>query len=73
LIRKYISRELLKAIIRFAARYLGLKLTQKAILTKAIPLVGGVIGATWNWIEVKRIGARGMKYYTDSDISVEPD
>lgn len=65
LIRKYVSKGVLRAIIKFAARWLGIKLTQKAILTKAIPLVGALIGGAWNWIEVERIGRRAMAYYEE--------
>ncbi|GMU03899.1 hypothetical protein [Corallococcus caeni] len=48
LIRRYISKGVLKALQRFALKYLGLKLTQRAIITKTVPLVGAGIGATWN-------------------------
>jgi hypothetical protein len=65
LIRRYIKKDVLKSLVRFAAKYLGLKLTQKALLTKAVPLVGGIIGATWNWLEVQRVGKRAIAYYND--------
>lgn len=71
LIRKYVTKDVLKAIVRFAARYLGLKLTQKAIITKAVPLVGSAIGAAWNWIEVERVGRRAIAYY--GDVPIEQD
>lgn len=68
LIRRYISKDVLKALIKFAAKYLGIKLTQRAILTKAIPLVGSVIGAGWNWVEVQRVGKRAVEYYSDQSV-----
>lgn len=64
LIRKHISKEVLKSIIKFAAKYLGLKLTQKAIITKAVPLVGAAIGGVWNWVEVRALGKRAIAYYS---------
>lgn len=67
LIRKYVSKEVLGAVIRFAARYLGVKLTQRAILTKALPLVGAAIGASWNWVEVQRLGRRAIRYYSEPE------
>jgi hypothetical protein len=73
LIRKYLSKDVLKAIIKFAMKYLGLKLTQRALITKAIPLVGGVIGATWNWVEVQSVGKRAINYYKDKPIAVEEE
>ena len=68
LIRKYISKDVLKIVIRFVLRYLGVKLTQRAILSKAIPIVGGVIGGTWNWLEVRRVGGRAVAYHSDEPI-----
>lgn len=65
LIRKYVSGNVLKAITAFAAKYLGIKLTQRAIISKAVPLVGAAVGATWNWIDVERCGRRAVKHYTE--------
>lgn len=72
LIRKYISKDVLKRIIKFAAKYLGLKLTQRAIITKTIPVVGAVIGATWNWVEVQALGKRAINYYVKGEAG-EPE
>lgn len=69
LIRKYVSKNVLKAVIKWAAKYLGIKLTQRAILSKAVPLVGALIGGTWNWIEVTRIGKRAIKYHEGAEIA----
>lgn len=66
LIRKYVSGNLLKAIIAFAAKYLGIKLTQRAIISKAVPFIGAAIGATWNWVEVERCGRRAVTYFSDT-------
>lgn len=66
LVRKYVSGNLLKAIIAFAAKYLGIRLTQRAIISKSVPLVGAAIGATWNWIDVERCGRRAQKYFSDA-------
>lgn len=65
LIRKYLSGNVLKAVIAFAAKYLGVKLTQRAIISKSVPLVGAAIGATWNWVEVERCGRRAVKYHRE--------
>lgn len=65
LVRKYISKGVLRAIISFAAKYLGVKLTQRAILSKTVPLVGGAIGAAWNWVDVERCGRRAIAYHCD--------
>lgn len=77
LIRKYISKGVLKALQRFALKYLGLRLTQRAIITKTVPLVGAGIGAAWNWLEVKRVGRRAVQYYQEKPLDTpepeEPD
>ncbi len=65
LIRKYLSGNVLKAVIAFAAKYLGVKLTQRAIISKSVPFVGAAIGATWNWVEVERCGRRAVKYHRE--------
>ncbi len=66
LIRKYISGNLLKAIIAFAAKYLGIKLTQRAIISKTVLLVGVAIGASWNWLDVERCGRRAANYFSET-------
>lgn len=73
LVRKYVSKNVLKAIVRFAAKYLGLKLTQRVILTKVVPLVGSAIGGTWNWTEVRRLGRRAIEYHLGGEIEPESD
>ena len=69
LIRSTVKKDVLKAIVRFAAKYLGLKVTQRAILAKAVPLVGGVIGGTWNYVEAGGVGRRAARYFRGADIS----
>jgi uncharacterized protein (DUF697 family) len=73
LIRKYVSKDVLKRIIQFAAKYLGIKLTQRAIITKAIPIVGAAIGGTWNWLEVQALGKRAISYYEGKAIAEPPE
>lgn len=33
-------------------KYFGIKVTQKGVVTKTLPIVGGLIGGGWNYIEV---------------------
>jgi hypothetical protein len=62
-IRKYVRKGLLKGLQHLTFKWFAKKVTQRAILTKTIPLVGGVIGGTWNLVEVRLIGARIVKYH----------
>ena len=63
LIAKYASRALMKEISEQATKRLGVRLTQKAVATKAVPLVGAGIGGAWNWLEIQAIGKRAIEYH----------
>lgn len=63
LIAKYASKALMKEIGEQAARRLGVRITEKMIATKAVPLVGAGIGGAWNWLEIQAIGARAIGYH----------
>src|SRR5688572_6288531 len=67
LIAKYASRALMKEIGEQAAKRLGIRLTQKAVATKAVPLVGAGIGGAWNWLEIQAIGNRAIEYHGGAD------
>jgi len=64
-IKKYLSKETLKQFKKIMLKYFGLKVTQKGIITKTIPIIGGVIGGVWNWIEVHFLRKRVIKYFKD--------
>ncbi|HEU4752585.1 MAG TPA: hypothetical protein VFU47_05705 [Armatimonadota bacterium] len=63
LIRGFMSKGLLAEIIRLALKYLGVRLTRRALISKTVPVVGAGIGATWNWLEVETLGRRAIRYY----------
>ncbi len=67
LIRKYVTEDFLKSAFRFAAEFLGVELTQKAVISRSVPIVGAGIGAAWNWLEVRAVGARAIQYHTKPD------
>lgn len=62
-IRRYFDREILQAIVKFAAKRLGLHITEKALVTKALPVVGALIGGAWNWAEMRLVGGRALAYH----------
>jgi hypothetical protein len=62
-IRKYLSKETLKAFQRIMLKYFGLKVTQKGVITKTLPIIGGLIGGAWNYLEVGRIRSRTISYF----------
>jgi hypothetical protein len=63
LIQKYVTENFLKDATRFAAKFLVIRVTKKAVVSKTIPLVGAGIGAAWNWIELEAVGKRAIRYY----------
>jgi len=63
LIQKYVTENVLKDATRFAAKYLFIRVTKKAVVSKTIPLVGAGIGAAWNWVEMEAVGKRAVHYY----------
>jgi hypothetical protein len=62
-IRKYLSKETLKAFQKLMLKYFGIKVTQKAAIAKTVPIIGGLIGGVWNYIEVNRIKNRTISYF----------
>jgi hypothetical protein len=69
LIRKYISKEFLRALKRWVLKWLGKKITQRAIITRALPIVGGLIGGAWNYVEIRTVGGRLVNYHFDGTLS----
>jgi len=72
MIEKLVTRGVLKEVGEHTAKWLGVRLTEKAIATKAVPLVGMGIGAVWNWVELQAIGLRAIAYHTGAEAPVAP-
>ena len=62
-IRKALTREATRELAERTTKMLSIRLTEKAIATKAIPLVGAGIGAAWNWVEIQAVGNRTIDYH----------
>ena len=71
LIRKYLSESFLKEATGFAGKYLFIKVSEKAVVSKTVPLVGAGIGAAWNWTELQLVGRRAIRYYQNREIGPE--
>lgn len=63
LVRRLIGREAAKDLVERSAKMLGIRLTEKALATKTVPLVGAGIGAAWNWLEIQAVGHRAVDYH----------
>jgi hypothetical protein len=68
LIRRYFTESLLKSVTALTSRYLFVHVTEKALVSKTVPLVGAGIGAGWNYLELKAVGNRAIRYYQHKGI-----
>ncbi|MGE5608927.1 MAG: hypothetical protein ACM359_06720 [Bacillota bacterium] len=71
LIRKYLTEGLVETASRLAAKRLMVQVSERAIVSKTVPLVGAGIGAGWNWLELHAVGNRAIRYYQKKSISGE--
>ena len=49
-------------------RVFGRRVTQRALITKTIPLVGCVIGGAWNAMEAEVVRNRTLRYLIDQSL-----
>jgi hypothetical protein len=63
LIRSQGAQKLMQSVLRIGSRPVGRRFVEKALLTKAVPLVGAGVGSGWNWLEVHAVGKRAVAYY----------
>jgi hypothetical protein len=63
MVRKLIGREAGKELGERVVKMLGIRLTEKAIAGKVVPIVGAGIGAAWNWVEIQGVGNRAVNYH----------
>lgn len=71
LIKKSLASGGMQAVQQMAAKYFGVALTQRALSTKLLPVVGGAIGGAWNYTEVRLLGERCIKYFRGDVAAVE--
>lgn len=67
LARKYASKGLSKTLRKFVVKWFGKKVLQRAIISKSLPLVGAVIGGTWNHVSIRLAGRRIRAYLESLD------
>jgi hypothetical protein len=70
-IRKVLTKQALRQFQRIMLKYFGMKVTQKAVITKTLPVVGGVIGGGWNFLELKIVGGRIRSYFDGAELAEE--
>ena len=61
--RSGLSKETLTQFKRVMLKYFSMKVTQRAVITKTLPIIGGLIGGTWNYVELRVVGRRTYVYF----------
>lgn len=62
-IRAMLQKNGLKTFQTIVLKVAGKRVTRKAVLTKSLPLVGALVGAAWNYGELKVQGTRIVRYF----------
>lgn len=62
---RLINQRSLRLINAVVARVFGRRVTQRALITKTIPLVSCLVGGAWNAMEVEVIKNRTLRYLTN--------
>ena len=60
---KFMRRDGIRQLERIMLKQFGVRLSRRALVTKTVPVVGGVIGGGWNYLELKLVGDRVYKYF----------
>jgi hypothetical protein len=68
LVRKYFAERLVQSAAGFATKRMFLHVSERAIVSKTVPIVGAGIGAGWNWLELHAVGRRAVGYYQNKSI-----
>jgi hypothetical protein len=68
-VRASAKKEIVVAFDRFLIKWFGKKLTERTVLAKGVPLVGGVVGGAWNYAEIRLIGKRIVAYHFDGALA----
>jgi hypothetical protein len=58
LIRGLKNRSVPQALTRAAVRWAATRTAKRAVLTRMVPVVGGLLGAAWNYAEIQAEGRR---------------
>jgi hypothetical protein len=70
-IRKGLNAGGLWQFRKIMLKYFGLKVSGRGVITKTLPVVGGLIGGAWNYAELKIVGDRVYRYFDGQALSVD--
>jgi hypothetical protein len=63
ILRNVLSKESLRQLKGMMLKYFGAKVTQRALVTKTLPIVGGALSGAWNYVELRMVGQRSYAYF----------
>jgi hypothetical protein len=69
IIKEHLSKAALKALKKGVMKWIGKKVTERALLTKSIPIIGGGIGALWNYNDILLVGNRIIRYQFEGELA----
>lgn len=61
---QYMTKEIMKSVLKLPLKEAATKMAQKALATKMIPLVGAPIGFGFDWMTTQAVGKLAIKYYS---------
>lgn len=72
LLRRQVGAAMVRVLQRGAPAWLATKVTQRALASKLVPVVGGLVGGAWNYLELRSVGRRLVRYHFDGGLVVAP-
>jgi len=69
---KLLKRQGAEIVNRVTARALGRRAMQQGLLTKTLPVLGGLLGGGWNAVEVRLVRDRTLRYLTNHSLDASP-
>lgn len=70
-IKKTIRLGGLKQFKRAMLKYFGIRVTQRSMISKTVPVVGGLIGGVWNYAELRIVGNRIYTYFEGQELPID--
>jgi hypothetical protein len=70
MLRDLLARDGVARLRKWMFTQLGIRVTKRGLASKIIPVVGGIIGGTWNYIEVSIVAGRVSRYLEGKTIKV---
>jgi hypothetical protein len=62
-LRRLLDKKALQRFQRWTLAHLGKRVTRKALVSKAVPIVGGLVGGGWDLLEVRAVGRRVIAFF----------